>query len=561
VILAEAGTSPVPLIVRDGIPVGTGHVLADDPSLVPTENLEYSRIAMGQDGWGGTDGVVTLATDDRDPDKAASGYRGVKGPHETYFRAIHVLTPQASWRAAFEFEESLDNEGYNFTQLSDPEFAATGDGFPGHGKVRQSRTRLFRELDEDNRFIVEYSNGRKTKDSLPSQGAAHQEIWDDGIAATINGRLGGWKLDSSLFWRNRDVEWGDRDTTAAAGRRRKVETGREGWTLDMNRSGAPDADDGRRTTGLRLQLFHWRVYDEGVDPAWEGAFPYGGDGEGAAGLVAFRPVVDLGPARWELDLGALWDRHAGWAPQLGLGVDDGGERPWWRLELSYGGRAPRSDELLTPLLRVVADRQLTLLPNADLSREKTARAALLLQARLLGLDLAVDSSVRRLEDGITWEESGPGTDVGSWSNGLAMDSAGVTGRIGRQGRFLGWGRLMVEGTWRKFAEKKGRAAFLPPERYLRFHAMWENHFFQEDGILQLALFSTYQGEMADPWDVTRSYLLPSRTVHDLVAGFRLVGAHLSLAFRNLTGERTRLTSGALSTGQEIDMRLLWNFSY
>ncbi len=67
--------------------------------------------------------------------------------------------------------------------------------------------------------------------------------------------------------------------------------------------------------------------------------------------------------------------------------------------------------------------------------------------------------------------------------------------------------------------------------------------------------------MADPWDVTRTAQLPSRTVHDLLVGFRLVGAHLSLGFRNLTGELTRLTSGAMSTGQELDMRLHWAWVY
>jgi hypothetical protein len=67
--------------------------------------------------------------------------------------------------------------------------------------------------------------------------------------------------------------------------------------------------------------------------------------------------------------------------------------------------------------------------------------------------------------------------------------------------------------------------------------------------------------MADPWDVTRSYILPTRTVHDLLVGFRLVGANLSLAFRNLTGEKTRMTAGALSHEQELDLRLHWTFRY
>jgi hypothetical protein len=217
--------------------------------------------------------------------------------------------------------------------------------------------------------------------------------------------------------------------------------------------------------------------------------------------------------------------------------------------------------LLTPLLHVVDTRELALLPNPDLKREKTLRAGLLVSRRLLGIDLAVDGSVRRLEEGITWEALSPGGDEGVWTNGLEMDAARVTGSLGRQGRFLGWGRVKLEGTWQQFEEKTGRASFLPPDKYLRLHLMWENHLFREDGILQLALFSTRQGEMADPWDVTREYRLPARTVHDLLVGFRLVGVNLSLAFRNLTGEKTRMTAGALSTDQELDLRIHWTFRY
>jgi outer membrane receptor protein involved in Fe transport len=107
----------------------------------------------------------------------------------------------------------------------------------------------------------------------------------------------------------------------------------------------------------------------------------------------------------------------------------------------------------------------------------------------------------------------------------------------------------------------GRASLLPPEYDLRLHLMWENHFFQEDGIVQLALLSNRRGAMADPWDVTRSYRIPARTLHDLVAGLRLVGAHLTVAVRNLTGDRVPLTAGASGPGREIDLRLNWGFHY
>jgi len=562
VVLGEAGTSPNPMFTRDGIPVGTGHVLADDPVLVPTEGLVLRDGGKGADGWGGTGGLIRLDTEDPDPGKAVSVYRGIKGKHETYFRAIHVLTPRASWRAAFEFEESMDNEGYNFTDDPDEIFAETRpDGFPGHSKVRQSRTRLFRRLSDEDQLVVEYSNGRKTKDSLPAVGADHQEVWDDGIAATMTARTGSWNWRTSLFWKNRDIEWGDRDTLVVGNERRKVETGREGLTLEVSRAPQPGQEDRPPLTGLSLMYSSWKVYDTGTSRDWATGFSGSGNGEGSNALVSARTGIRAGSSRLVLELGGQWDRHSGFGPEVILAWSDDDPQPWWKLDFHFGGRAPRSDELLTPLLHVVDDRELALFPNADLEREKTLRAGLLLTRRLLGIDLAVDGSVRRLDQGIAWEASVEDEYQGVWTNGLEMDAARVTGSLGRQGRFLGWGRVKLEGTWQRFEEKSGRASWLPPEKYLRLHLMWENHFFREDGIFQLALFSTRQGEMADPWDVTRNFQLPARTVHDLLVGFRLVGANLSLAFRNLTGEKTRMTAGALSTGQELDLRLHWAFRY
>jgi len=562
VVLGEAGTSYSPMFLRDGIPVGTGHVLADDPVLVPTEGLVLRDGGMGADGWGGTGGLIRLETEDPDPGKAVSAYRGVKGNHETYFRAIHILTPEAAWRAAFEFEESLDHEGYNFTDQPDEIFQESNpDGFAGHGKVRQSRTRLFRRMDQDNHLVVEYSNGRKTKDSLPALGAEQQEVWDDGIAATMTARTGSVNWRTSVFWKNRDIEWGDRDTVGVDRTRRKVETGREGVSFDLSHAPRSDKEDLPSLTGLTALFTRWSVYDTGTSDAWAAPSAGDGNGEGNNALVKARTGIRAGSSRLVLGVGGQWDKHAGFGPEVDLAWGADNQQPWWRIDLYYGGRAPRSDELLTPLLHVVDTERLALLPNPNLNREKTLRAGLLFQRRLLGIDLAVDGSVRRLTEGITWEALVPDGDQGVWTNGLEMDAARLTGSLGREGRFLGWGRVKLEGTWQSFDEKVGTASLLPPEKYLRLHVMWENHFFQEDGILQLALYSTHQGEMADPWDVTRSYILPTRTVHDLLVGFRLVGANLSLAFRNLTGEKTRMTSGALSHEQELDLRLHWTFRY
>ena len=59
--------------------------------------------------------------------------------------------------------------------------------------------------------------------------------------------------------------------------------------------------------------------------------------------------------------------------------------------------------------------------------------------------------------------------------------------------------------------------------------------------------------------MTGTARLPARTNHDLLVGFRLVGAHLVVGLRNLTDQRQVLTSGALSPGMEMDMRLEWTF--
>ena len=559
VVLGEAGTSWNPLFFRDGIPLGTGHVLTDDAALVPTEGLRFDTIAYGDDGWGGTGGQVASRTADSAPASAESAYRGVKGPHETYFRAVHVLTPEAAWRAGFEFEESLDIEGYNPTTAADADFvAASGIAFPGHARVRQSRTRLFRRLDQENNLVLEYTNGRLTKDYLPAYGAEHLELWDDGIAATMHAGLGTWHLDSSLFWRSRDAVWGIRgDNTVIGEDQRLLETGREGLSLDLHR-GAAGADV---SSGIAVRVTRWQVDDSLSNDPWLASFSGDPAGTGQTIGLTGRTGFGLGPTVLTAAAGADWHSWSGTTPVLRGEWRARGPRPWWTVNAAWGGRAPRSDELLTPLRRNVAGRGLVLLPNGDLHREKTMRLGLILQARLLGLDLALDGSTTRLRDGITWQPLPGESDSGRWANDLALDSRRVTATVGREGRFLGWGRVLLEGTWQTSDEIEGRASVLPPEQYLQSRLMWENHFFQEDGILQLALFSTLQGEMADPWDVTRTAQLPSRTVHDLLVGFRLVGANLSLAFRNLTGERTRLTSGALSTGQEMDLRLHWAWLY
>jgi hypothetical protein len=252
----------------------------------------------------------------------------------------------------------------------------------------------------------------------------------------------------------------------------------------------------------------------------------------------------------------------------GLGLEGGvtltprtRRKTFWQVGLARVNRAPRSDELLTPLRRNIDGQEILIFANQDLDRESAWEMSALGQLRLLGFDLALDASHRRLKDGISWQAVADTEDQGRWQNGLDMNSSRLTGSLGRQGRFLGWVRLKLEGTWQTFDPTQGTAAFLPPEEYIRFHLMWENHFFKEDGILQVALLSTRRGEMADPWDPRGAFLLPAATWHDLIVGFRLVGAHLSLAMRNLTSTEMLTSAGTKAPSQEMDMRLHWVFHY
>lgn len=571
VILGEAGSDPVPLVTVDGVPWNLGHALVDDPWLLPSQGLDLAADTWYEAAGGGTSGALRLETHDPEPDKASSQYRGVKGKHESYMRAVHVLTARASWRAGFAFEESMDQEVYNYSDQSDGVWNSQTEEFPGHGRVRQSRVRLEKHQ-EDGQFLrLDLTNGRKSKDDVPAWDAEHAEVWSRGVAATWRANHGRVAARTILHWGDRDVQWGEKPQSGAdIFPNRKVEVQREGVTVDVWRRddddtlGAVVEDPGawnRRGGALRLEMSGWRVADSGDTLA---SLPVPPESVRGRGRDA-RGVVTLGGGsgvRWRADLGGAWDGRAGGAPLATLAVGADAPAPWWRLTLSRDGRAPRSDELLTPLHRDGgAGGNLTILPNADLGRENLLRGGVTLSFGLLGNVLAVDAAARRLTDGITWSPLEGDPDTGRWHNGLEMDSARVTASISREGRLLGWARARLEGTWRQFDEKKGQAAFLPPEESLRLHLLWENHFFEEDGILQLGLISTVRGEMDDPWDVSRGTLLPRRTVHDLLLGFRLVGAQLSMAITNLTGDRVQMSRNTWSPGQEIDMRLSWSFRY
>lgn len=574
VILGEAGQGPTPQMERDGVPLGTGHSLLDDPWLVPTQGMLLGHQSMGPDLRTGTDGLLALETDDRSPESALSLYRGVKGPHETYHRGFSLLTPRAAWRLAFEFDESLDQEGYNFT--SDPDFVFNSEEtFRGHAKVRSSRARLIRQVDPETSLALEYSMGRKTKDELPSWGAEHQETWSTGTAATMKSRAGPWLWRSVVFQENRDSRWGDRpDGGGFADESRLLESTRQGIHLDLIAAGAPVDSSGAilqresfgwarsdmaARQGLGVRFTQWTVADSGA--VWLPENHGGGSGKGQSALVYLGADQDAGSMVATGALNYSLASHGGAALGGALGLTNDRVDPAWKLEISHSSRLPRSDELLTASRRHVSSRELFVLPNADLGREKTWRIQALGHLRLFGFDLAMDGSLRRMKNGVTWIPESSGALSGRWENGLELNSSRMTGSLARQGRFLGWGRAKLEGTWQNFDEVQGTATLLAPQQYLRLELMWEHHLFREDGILQLALMSTRRGQMTDPWDLTRATTLPEATWHDLILGFRLVGANISFAFRNLTDQQVQWTAGAVSPGRELDWRIHWYFHY
>jgi hypothetical protein len=610
----EGGTSPMPLVVRDGVPLGTGHVLADDAWFVGIEGVTATAGGLGADGWGGTGGVVELVSRDVEPRRAVSSYRGVKGRHESYYRGVDFLSPRADWRIGFTFEESLDNEGYNHTNDPDEVFLALrADGqFPGQGKVRQSRTRLQRAFADGSELSVEFGTGRRTRDELPALAAGSLEAWDRSAAVRMRWLPGAWDVRPVLFWNERDVLWGPRWTSEAPpDDLRLLESGRQGARVDIRRrtgsvaaapaaadvapatavsprdtlaAGADSASvattdstsattgdapadtallpDAPATTGLplvSLSIQDWTLRDSGTRLEWAGADTQPVAGRGGEARLAFGWEGALAGAHAQAELGALASGPLGWGPDARLALAQRGVDPRWQAALEWGGRAPRSDELLTHLRQVVAGRTLVVLPNNDLEREQSVRASLVASTRVAGLELAATGSARHLANGIAWRAETDEPDRGRWTNELELTSWRLTTSVARAGRFLGWARLLAEGTWQGFDVASGPTVPLPPAQWQRLRLDWENHFFKEDGILQLSLLATRRAASADPWDVTGTWQLPARTNLDLLVGFRLVGAHLTMGFRNLTGTRQQLTSGALSPGMETDLRLEWGF--
>ncbi len=534
----EAGTSPNPVFVRDGLVLGVGHRWADDPWTVAFTGQTLVGVRYEGDAWG-SGGAVILAAAETDTAVAVTETRFFKGPHETYLRSVAFRTPRAPWRIRFDFEELLDQQGYDFRISGDARTFSWSR--LGEAKFRSSRAVLTRTLADGRSIAFSHEMLRKHKTGLPADSLRHEEIWGDRTALVWRA---GPKADAAMA--GFLVEGADvlRDGG------RKLEVDREGVV------GAAAAPFGGR---LAARAEAWHLHDTMTGVA-DWALEYGAEARGEGERAAVAWTLPLMRAAWRGDLRAdgSWDSRAGWRPGAGATLRRSGDRLGLDLSLDHGGRSPRSDELFTPDRRSVSGRTVLLLPAADLGWERETRAAMTVELAVLGGVVSLDGSLRRLRDGIGWRQDDGDPDTGRWANDLEMDSWTATAGYSRRARL--WGRLRLSGRYsrRGVDIRRGVAVGLPPERSARADLAWEHHFFHGDGVVELGYALEHRGVMPDPW-LPRGDELPSVTLHHLLAAFRLVGADLSLELRNLTDERAQISGGALTDGREMRWRLQWSF--
>lgn len=548
----EAGTAPVPLMLRDGVPLGVGHRWADDPWTVAQTGLEPAGVGHGRDGWGGSEGAVNLVPDDREAEAARVDARFYKGSHGTYLRSVAARTPRAPWRLRLDFEETLDQQGYGLAPPGDARYAFVPRA--GEARLRGGWTTLVHESPGGDRLAVAFGLGRKHKSSLPAAGLVREEIWSDQAVVTWAGRRPAGALRASLFVAGADVEQ-DRGEGGAGEGARKLEVSRQGARVDL----AGGAGEARRVSATALA---WRLSDDGDGTAaWAGAWSGPARLSGlTAGLSAAAPWR-AGALAGQGVLGGWGARRGGWWPEAELACGPAGGEPWWRLTLGLGGRAPRSDELATVDRAVLqvgeTERVAVYVPNRDLRAERTWRAALALRRTVLGTRLAVDGSARALREGIGWEPLAGGVDVGRWDNTLDLDAWCVTAAAEREGRLAGRACARAAVSWRGADVRRGVPVGLPPERSASLTVDWEYRAFHDDGILELSYQLEHRGAADEPWLPAGWARLRPATLHHAIVGFRLLGADLSLAVRNLADARTRLSAGALGDGRELRWRLHW----
>ncbi len=551
IIMGEPSTSVAPRIVRESIPLGIGHRYIDDPEAVAIVGQTMLANNYGLGSSGGLAGDVELMPYDPVPDRDLADTRWSSGRHESYLRDVHLLTADAPWRLGFDFEEILDNEGYDFRVPGDDRYGELDnpESFRGHTKFRSGRGFVRRDLGAAGIVAMSIENVRKLKDAMPAYGIEHQDLWLSHAAVDWRGLAADAPIRVALWWLDTDVDW-DRDEPSY----RKQEGAHSGVLAAW---GDPD-QHGR----LDVTWGRWTVVDSGADAEWAGPDPASGRWQGELANMRGSRAWNLGGARTAIELGVWWDEYGGWLVGGAAEVTESRDRPRWSLRLERGGRAPRSDELVTDWRFVVPDgRQTVALAERGLDRENEWRLAAGVSPRLAGFELALEGAMRRLRDGIGWQPLDGQTYVGRWQNGLELDSATIRAAISREGRFLGWIRARAQGTYRHWNEAGDLQFSRPPESDWQISVLWENHFFSEDGILQLAGFVHNRGAMDDPWFLAEPIPLDSYVRVDAIVGFRLVGTNLSAEFINLTSTRHQYSAGALSDSMDLRWRLNWVFHF
>ncbi len=549
VVLGEASTSPVPEIWRDGMPLGVGHRFLDDPESWSLAGRDLEVAPVGSWPAARESSVLVLAPRDPVPDRDLLDTYWFAGPHETRLRDVQFLTADAVWRLSVDAYENLDREGYDFRTPGESRFIALDNlnstEFWGNAAVRSTRGRLSRRLEDGSRVTIALENSRKHKHGVAVSDLDQQEIWRN--STQLRWQAGGRddRSEATVWWTDTDLL-----VDPIGGGDRLIEGAREGARVSWAPPGA--------LVDLDLTYQRWAVQDSGADSAWAPAYA-------DTSRIAGEDLALTASRRWQGRIpitgavGARWAQHGGASATAVLTA--GGPRGWGA-SAARSGRAPRSDELATAWRYVVpGGRQTVVLPSIDLERERQWRVAMGWSGALGGLDVALDTSWLRLRHGIGWDASVADTEVGRLTNGVALDAAAVTARIGGAGRFLGWLRWQAEGTWQSLQQDDDLQLALPPTLQYRLSAVWEQRFFEEDGITQLAAYWHNRGAMDDPWAWSRPVELAAISSLDVIAGFRLVGTNLSMEMRNLLGGESRLTANAVSEPREFRWRLHWTFHH
>ena len=539
-ILHEPGASGNPIFLRDGIPLGTGHRWTDDPWIVSITGRSLETGGYGNDGWAGDNGAVLLNPAESDTSVAVVETRFFKGNHETYLRSISVRTPKAPWRFRLDFEELVDQKGYDYRVPDDPRILTANR--LGESKYRSSRAALTRSLADGRMLELAYERIRKHKTGIPVDSLIHEEIWADNAALTWRDRTPLGSVRTSLFLSGSDVERSDG---------RKLESLREGTLVEI------EGDSGRR---IRARFDGWNVSDNcaGVTDWYSNAAAVDAKGQ-SAGFTLSAPA---GFAGWRArgDIEGRWESRSGADPAGSVKLTRGLVGGELAVVAAVGGRAPRSDELLTPDRHGSPERTFVLLPNPDLDWESTTRFSGSWSRDLLGFATALSGSYRLLRDGIGWRVDLADPDRGRWENDVELDGWTMTLRLRRAWRMAGYASIDAHITRRGSDIAAGNPVGLPPDESAALRFLWEKHLFHEDGIFEIGYGLEYRGAMDDPWLPQTATELAAITRHDLTLGFRMVGTDLGLEFRNLTDESFRLSSGAMSDGREMRWRLEWSFS-